>query len=198
MFYSSSEGPLTELPEKLVELVRTLADRPGAALEFSPPMRLANGRWTAAMLRPVTAPDGSAAGAAIALLNLDYFEDFYRAVELNENGAILLHLRDGTVLARYPRNDGVVGQSYADLPPFKDILSKSMAGTVIMKGPVDNKWRVLAIRALKAFPLAVNVSVEQGKVLAAWQQQIWIFSAATVAASLVIVCLLFLSVHELT
>ena len=117
------------------------------------------------MLRPIAAPDGGVAGAAIALLNLADFEDFYQAVELNENGAILLHLRDGTVLARYPQSEGIIGQSYADLPPFKDILSHATAGTVVMKSPIDNTWRVLAIRALKAFPLAVNVSVEQGKVL---------------------------------
>jgi signal transduction histidine kinase len=189
--YSSNKEPLAVLPEKLRELVRAQAGQADAGLQFSQPVRLADGRWTAAMLRPIAAPDGRVDGTAIALLNLRYFEDFYRAVELSENGAILLHLRDGTVLARYPHNDGIIGQSYADLPPFKDILSKGMAGTVVMKGPVDDKLRVLAIRALKAFPLAVNVSVEEGKVLAAWKQQTWIFSTATGAASLVIVGLLF-------
>jgi hypothetical protein len=40
VLYSSSNPPLTELPEKLRELVRTQADHPGAGLQFSPPMRL--------------------------------------------------------------------------------------------------------------------------------------------------------------
>ncbi len=92
-----------------------------------------------------------------------YFEDFYRAVELNENGAILLHLRDGTVLARYPHNDAVVGESYADLPPFKEILAHGMAGTVSWTARSTGSRRVLAIRALKAFPLAVNVSVAKNR-----------------------------------
>jgi hypothetical protein len=104
-------------------------------------------------------------GAAIGYLNLRYFEDFYKAVELTENGAILLHLRNGTVLARYPHNDAVVGQTYADLPPFKDILSHDIAGTTIMDSPIDGVRRVLAIRGLKAFPLAVNISVAEGMVL---------------------------------
>ena len=70
-------------------------------------------------------------------MNLSYFEDFYRAVELSEAGGIMLFLRDGTVLARYPHNDVLVGESYADLPPFKDILAHGMAGTIVMDSPID-------------------------------------------------------------
>ncbi|HEV2099345.1 MAG TPA: response regulator, partial [Stellaceae bacterium] len=123
---------------------------------------------------------------------LSYFEDFYRAVELTENGAILLHLRDGTVLARYPHDEAVIGTSYAELPPFKDILAHAMAGTVVMDSPLDGRRRVLAIRALKAFPLAVNVSVAEGRVLAAWRRQTWTFSLIALGASLAIVALLLL------
>ena len=144
------------------------------------------------MLRPILSHDGAFEGAAIAFLNLAYFEDFYRAVELNENGAILLHLRDGTVLARYPHNDAVVGTSYADLPPFKDILSHAMAGTVMMDSPLDGQRRVLAIRALKAFPLAVNISVAQERVLAPWRRQTLTFSLLAIGASGAIFALLLL------
>ena len=62
-------------------------------------------------------------GVAAAFLNLAYFEDFYRAVDLSENGSIILHLRDGTVLARFPHVDAAIGTSFANTPPFKDILS---------------------------------------------------------------------------
>ena len=142
------------------------------------------------MLRPRLAPDGTYQGAALAYLNLAYFEDFYRAVELTENGAILLHLRDGTVLARYPHDDAVIGQSYAQLPPFKDILAHGIAGTLVMDSPIDGLRRVLAIRALKAFPLAVNISVAQDGVLASWRRQAWTFSLVAFTASLAVVGLL--------
>jgi hypothetical protein len=52
--------------------------------------------------------------------------------------------------------------------------------------------RVLAIRALKAFPLAVNVSVAEREVLAAWRRQTWIFSLVALGACTVIVGLLLL------
>ena len=173
-------------------LVKEQAVHPQPGLQFSEPFRDPGGKWTALMLRPIRGPGGEFKGAALAFLNLSYFENFYRAVELTENGAILLHLRDGTVLARYPHNDAVIGRSYADLPPFKDILAHRMAGTVVMDSPIDGTRRVLAIRALKAFPLAVNISVAQDWVLASWWRQVWTFAAIALGASVAIVSLLLL------
>ena len=192
VLYSSQPGAPHQLPPAVRALIAAQAAHPRPGLQFSEPFHGPDGQWTALMLRPILARDGHFEGAALAYLNLSYFEEFYRAVELTESGAILLHLRDGTVLARYPHNDAVVGQSYADLPPFKDILAHGMAGTVVMDSPIDGARRVLAIRALKAFPLAVNVSVAQRRVLAGWRQQVWTFSAIALGASIAVVGLLLL------
>jgi signal transduction histidine kinase len=192
VLFSSRPGPIRELPPALRTFVAAHAAQADTGLQFSDPARGPDGQWAALMLRPILAHDGAFEGAAIAFLNLGYFEDFYRAVELNESGAILLHLRDGTVLARYPHYDAVIGESYGDLPPFKDILTHGIAGTVIMDSPIDGSRRVLAIRALKAFPLAVNVSVAQKQVLAAWRRQTWTFSLVAVGASTAVFGLLLL------
>jgi signal transduction histidine kinase len=189
--YSSRRGA-EELPARERALIEELAGHPEAGLQISEPFRAADGQWTALMIRRIPARDGGFYGAAIGYLSLRYFEDFYQAVELAENGAILLHLRNGTVLARYPHNDAAVGQSYADLPPFRDILAHDIAGTVVMDSPLDGTRRVLAIRALKAFPLAVNVSVAEAGVLESWRRQTWTFSAVAVAACTAIVGLLLL------
>ena len=193
ILYATSQTP-QELSPDARAMLDGQAERPDPALRFSKPMRGPDGKWTALMVRDIVGSDGKFDGLAIAALNLFYFEDFYKAVELTENGAILLHLRDGTVLARYPHNDDIVGQSYSDLPPFKDILSHGMAGTVVMDSPLDGRRRVLAIRALKAFPLAVNISVQEDKVLAAWRTQSWYFLLiAIVAMGAIIVLLLQLA-----
>jgi hypothetical protein len=192
VLYSSRGGVPTPLMPAARALIaeQAASPHPNPGLKFSEPFRDSGGKWMALMLRPILSSDGKYEGAALAFINLSYFEDFYRAVELTEAGAILLHLRDGTVLARYPHNDAVVGQSYADLPPFKEILAHRMAGTVVMDSPIDGSRRVLAIRALKAFPLAVNVSVAQDRVLALWRRQVWTFSLIAFGASAVVVSLL--------
>jgi signal transduction histidine kinase/CheY-like chemotaxis protein len=178
-----------EPPDVAAALAR-YASAPEARLQISDPFREPDGSWSALLIRGIPAPGDSWDGLVIAHLSLGYFEDFYKAVELTENGAILLHRRDGTVLARFPHDDSVVGRSYADLPPFRDILSKSMAGTVLMQGPLDGKMRVLAIRALKAFPLAVNVSVDEDMILQPWRRQAVMFGVVAAGASLVIAGLL--------
>jgi signal transduction histidine kinase/CheY-like chemotaxis protein len=196
VLYSSRPGPPQPLPVPDRALIRAQAQSLPTDLVFSGPFRGADDRWTSLMIRRIADADRHFAGAAVAYLNLHYFADFYKAVELTENGAILLHLRDGTVLARYPNNDAVVGQSYADLPPFNDILAHRIAGTVVMDSPLDGSRRVLAIRALKAFPLAVNVSVSESRVLASWRRQTWTFSLVVVAASAITVGLLLLLAHR--
>lgn len=180
------------LPPNIIEMIADAIQHPAGGLRISEPFRRPNGSWTALMIRP--APDNGTPSsvAAIAFLNLLYFEDFYKAVELNENGAIILHRRDGTVLARYPHIDQLVGQSYADLPPFKDILANGMAGTLIMDSPLDGSRRVLAIRALKLFPVAVNVSVSEDKVLKLWRNQAFIFGIACGTVAIITIWLVLL------
>jgi signal transduction histidine kinase/CheY-like chemotaxis protein len=192
VLYSSRGGapnPLAPAARALIA-AQAASPHPNPGLQFSEPFRDPSGTWTVLMLRSILSSDGKYEGAALAFINLSYFEDFYRAVELTEAGAILLFLRNGTVLARYPHNDVIVGESYADLPPFKEILAHRMAGTIVMDSPIDGARRVLAIRALKAFPLAVSVSVAQDRVLASWRRQVWTFSLIAFGASAVIVSLL--------
>jgi signal transduction histidine kinase/ActR/RegA family two-component response regulator len=192
IIYASGPPMQGDVPRVLHEAVVWHAAHPDGGLQISGPLRETDGVWTALMTRRINAPDGSFAGIASGRIDTRYFEDFYKAVELREGGAILLHLRDGTVLARYPHNDTVIGQSYADLPPFKDVLAHAQAGTVIMDSPLDGKERVLAIRALKAFPLAVNVSVDARQVLQSWLRQAWFFGTGALIACALIIWLMFL------
>jgi signal transduction histidine kinase/ActR/RegA family two-component response regulator len=159
---------------------------PAAGVQVSDPLRLPDRRWTALLTRRVEAPGGGFAGITVAYLNLAYFEDFYRAVELPENGAIILHRRDGLILARYPHDDPSLGTTYADQPPFRDVLAHAIAGNVIMDSPRDGSRRVVAIRALRAFPLAVAVSIGEAPLLAGWRRQTWLFGDATVIGVVVV------------
>ncbi len=179
----SSEANSLAIPGDLVaRIISQYRVNPHAGLTISPPFRVSENKWNALLARPVTAVDGTLIGIAAGLVNLSYFEDFYRSVELNENGAIILHLRDGTVLARFPHVDDAIGTSFGALPPFTKVLAHELAGTLLMDSPLDGSIRVTAIRALKAFPLAVMVSVEQGRVLAGWRQE----TLALIAVSLLL------------
>jgi signal transduction histidine kinase len=184
---SSRAQPGEMLPEAARSLIEHASPQTDFGLQISAPIRGPDGRWAALMLRR---RPGEGTGFVVGAINLAYFEEFYKAVDLSENGAILLHRRDGTVLARYPAEEKVIGTSYADLPPFRDILSHDIAGTVEMASPIDGAVRILAIRALRAFPLAVNVSVDEGMILRDWRRQNLGLVGAVVAVTLMIAILL--------
>ncbi len=191
ILYASHPGP-NALPEQGKAALAYHIANPTAGLRISPPFRGTDDKWTALLTRGIVGPDGGVIGIGAAYLNLSYFEDFYHAVELSENGSIILHLRDGTVLARFPHVDAAIGSSFANTPPFKDVLSHEIAGTLLMESPIDGSIRVTAIRALRAFPLAVMVSVEQGRLLSNWRQQAWEFGIGASLATMMIVGLLLL------
>jgi signal transduction histidine kinase/CheY-like chemotaxis protein len=169
---------------------------PKSSLLISPPYQGPDQRWYALLTRPMRAVDGQLTGMAAGSIALGYFEDFYKAVELTENGAISLHLRDGTLLARFPHDDSLIGASYGDLPPFKQVLASNTAGTLVMDSPIDGNRRVVAIRALKAFPLAIMVSVEQGRILINWRQSAYILIAIALSLCAVVVVLLLTLAHR--
>jgi len=178
-------------PPEAVEalLVRYRTDAKSDLL-IGQPFRVGDNKWNALLSRPDYAPDGRFLGMVVGSINLSYFEDFYRAVELNENGSIMLHLRDGTILARFPHVDQAIGTSFGNLPPFTEVLAHGQAGTLQMESPIDGSIRVTAIRALRAFPLAVLVSVEEGRILADWRHEAWSLIASAIALGGVVICLL--------
>ncbi len=177
--------------EALLERYRTDAH---AGLLISPPFRVAENKWDALLARAALAPDGSLSSMAVGSINLSYFEELYRFAELGENGSVVLHLLDGTVLARYPHVDTLIGRSFGRLPPFTDVLTRTSAGTLLMRDPVDSTVRVSAVRALRVFPLAIVASVERGKVLAYWRRQaLVLITVALLLGTVVLVLLLSLS-----
>ncbi len=176
-------------------LQRHVAD-PALGLQLSEPLRLEDGSWTTLATLRVDGPNKNFEGIVVAYINLPYFEDFYKAVDLPENGAIILHRRDGLILASYPHDDMAYGRSYADLPPFRDILSRGIAGTVVMDSPRDSSRRILAIRALRTVPLAVGVSVDEHAVLAGWRRQTTVLTGASIGIALAIGGLMLLLAHR--
>ena len=192
---ASTTGDRSFTPPAVVAalLARYRTDR-NAGLLISPPFRVDGNEWNALLARRTLAPDGKLLLMTVGSINLNYFEAFYRSVELTENGAISLHLRDGTVLARFPHLDKVIGTSLGRLPPFTAVLAHATAGTLLMDSPLDGSVRVAAIRAVRHLPLAVMISVDEGQVLANWRHQaLTLVAVALLLGGAVVVLLLSLS-----
>jgi signal transduction histidine kinase len=186
-------GGKQALPPMGLSALANYMANPKAGLQISSPFRGADGKWTAMLTRRIADLDGKTIGIVAAYLNLAYFEAVYSAAaDLSENGSVILHLRDGTVLARSPHADAAIGTSFSDTPPFKDVLAHSIAGTVLMESPIDGSIRVTAIRALPDYPLAVMISVEESRLLHDWRRQAWTICIGAILVTVMIVGLLLL------
>jgi signal transduction histidine kinase len=154
-----------------MELIRRFQGNPGLGMVVGTPYRMGEGAWTVLVARPLVDGGGQFAGIVAAALNLHYFEDFYRSIDLGDDGVIMLHRRDGVVLAAFPPREGLAGTSYGETPPFQDVLMQGNAGTLVMDRPSDGKSRVVAVRALRNFPFTVNLSLAADAVLTEWRRQ---------------------------
>src|SRR4029077_20863950 len=131
------------------------------------------GMWTTVIARKVTGPRGEFLGVIGRGIEPANFEKFFASLALGDGAAIAMFHRDGTLLARYPHVDSLIGQNFADGPFFQSVFSKSDHGTVRTVSPVDGKDRLGAVRALSEFPIIVAATTTASAALADWRAQIW-------------------------
>ena len=126
------------------------------------------GTWTFYLARKIRSRDGRMLGLVLTGIESGFFERFFKAVNIGEDSAISLFRADGILLARYPVRDALIGTSFADQTVFRDIISKgNAAGAVVTTTPrlADSgaaQTRIVAPRALKDYPLVVNITATEG------------------------------------
>jgi len=88
-------------------------DDPGVFI--SAPLRSrTTGTWTIFLARRVNGPHGEFLGVALGMVALRYFEDFFRAISLQNEGSVAVLRRDGVILARFPSIEDRIGKP---MPP---------------------------------------------------------------------------------
>ena len=186
----------------------SVADRPyfkafkndpqSADMMIEPVYSRITGAWTTVIARKITGPRGEFLGAIGRGIEPANFEKFFASLALGDGAAIAMFHRDGTLIARYPHMDAMIGQNFADGPFFQSILSKSDHGTMRTVSPVDGQDRLGAVRALNKFPIIVAATTTASAALADWRAQIRFLIAAAGLAMLVITAMLYLVVRKLS
>ncbi|MDB5515095.1 MAG: hypothetical protein JWQ17_1853, partial [Tardiphaga sp.] len=142
-------------------------DNADGLLFVSPPYRSpVTGKWSAAASRRLNNANGSFAGVVAAPLEPRHFAQVYRAIDVGEDGSVLLLHRVGTgrILARQPEK-GAIGRSFADSPLLSEYLPKSEAGSYETVGVVDGIARVVSYKAVPGLPLVLIVTYARSHVL---------------------------------
>ena len=156
------------------------------------------GHWTTVIARRMTGPNGEFLGAVGRGIEPANFEKFFASLALGEGAAISMYHRDGTLLARYPHVDAMIGQNFKAGPVHQQVLSKSDHGTVRIISPIDGQNRLASARTLRSFPISVVATTTVASALADWQEQIRFLIAVAGLSVLAISTLLFLVVRRLS
>ena len=139
------------------------------------------GAWVITLTRRIEASDGTFLGIVLGVVEVRYFEEFYRTIAINSGELVALFRRDGTVLVRYPRRDGVIGHRLPADAPWFGYAEKG--GTYRTPGGLDGVPRIVSLHPVGEFPLVAAVAIEETSILADWRRQsTWILLGALAAA----------------
>ncbi len=147
-----------------------------------PVVNKVTGSWVIMVTRRVSAPSGEFLGIVSGVVELRYFEDFYRMVSTEEGKAVTLFRRDGTVLARYPRVEKMIGQKISTATPWYGHVVAAGGGTYHTPGYVDGEPRIISVQPVREYPLAVTAGITEEAALAHWRRQSTFIALGTLDA----------------
>ena len=128
-------------------------------------------RWFFPIGRRLETRLGQFAGSVAARGSIDYFQRFYRDVQLDKGTKVTLMHSNGTLVARYPPMDSALGKKF---PPLADLLASRAAGRsapLRMVSPIDGVERFVALQEVPEYSLIVLVTRDTTAALAPWREQ---------------------------
>ncbi|WP_316233535.1 EAL domain-containing protein [Bradyrhizobium sp. SZCCHNPS2010] len=164
---------------------------------IEPAVSRITGIVTTIVAMKVTGAKGEFLGVIARGLEPINIERFFASVALGPEGSISMMHRDGTLLARYPRHNGVIGQNYRETPIFRQILAGDGNTTAIFDSPVDSVHRIGAAHRLTSYPLIVTATTTVSSALVDWHEQMRFLIAVGTTSVLLIAAMLYIVVRRL-
>ena len=147
------------------------------------------GNWAIVVAQKITTATGEFAGIASKGFSPSTIEGFIASTAPDSESTIALVHTDGTVVARFPHFEGVIGR-HVRTPDLR-------RPTVQVISPLDGVERIISIRRVDSFPLILSVSTTVAAALAEWHQQTRFLAGVGLLSSLVIGLTLVLIIRQL-
>lgn len=162
------------------EFFRELRDNPGIEIAYSGVVA-GEGSSDAALIiaHAVRDAEGRFLGVVAAQIALARFSDLFGAIDVGENGVIVIRRRDdfSHLLRQPPLPAGAQPVLPSDHPVRLALSGGAHEAVLMASSPVDGVRRILGIRVIDHSPFFVTVAMAESDVLAAWR-------ARTLAVSL--------------
>jgi diguanylate cyclase (GGDEF)-like protein len=196
---SSSIWPVPAVSVADRAYFKTFKSDPNAPLLLVEPVDArVTGAWTIILARKLIGRNGEFLGSISRGIEPANFEKFFASVALGDDATISMFHHDGTLLARYPHVDAMIGQKF-DLGPLSLRAQSDIGyGTVRLISPVDGQDRLTSARSLASLPLLITASTTVSAALADWQAQTRSLVGMGGLSVLMIAVMLFLVVRKLS
>jgi diguanylate cyclase (GGDEF)-like protein/PAS domain S-box-containing protein len=136
-----------------------LAHQRGETTYLGPLIQTAWGQRAFTYSRRVVDREGAFAGVVLATLQVDYFRQFYRSLNLGTGGAVSLFRTDGRQLMREPLPADFATVDARNQALFTQHVPARDSGSFVAVSPFDHAQRFVAYRVSKTLPLVVTASM---------------------------------------
>jgi diguanylate cyclase (GGDEF)-like protein/PAS domain S-box-containing protein len=156
-----------------------------------------DGSWTTVIAHRLSGPGGVFLGVMSRRIDPVNYERFFASLTLGEGAAIAMFHRDGTMLARYPHIDSMIGQKFKNAPLLHQFLTLGGGKTLRITSPIDGQDRLGAGAELSHFPIVVIATSAVSAALADWRAQTRFLIVAAALSACVIALMLYLIIQQI-
>ena len=144
--------------------------------------------WTTIFARKIIGRHGEIIGFATRGVEPSHFLNFVASLALSGDTTISMVHRDGTVIARYPHDDNLIGKNVGKSSSFQQGAGDGrQCFRDASSTSAEGEERIGSIRPLTNFPILIVASTNVSSALADWRAQSKLqFSAAFLAVLVVI------------
>jgi Cache domain len=121
---SSGAWPLPAVSIAERVYFKTFKSNPQSTVTLTEPVRsYFTGSWATVIAHRLNGPDGVFLGVMARRIDPANFEKFFASAALGKGAAISMFHRDGTMLARYPHAEAMIGQNFKTAALVSRVLS---------------------------------------------------------------------------
>ncbi len=153
--------------------------------------------WTTVIAHRLSGADGVFLGVMARRIDPATYEKFFASVTLGPGSAISMFHGDGTMLARYPHVEKMIGRKFRSAPLMQAVLDRGGLQTLRVKSPVDHLDRLGAAAMLTRFPIVVVATNSINSALSDWKAQTRFLVIAAALSASVIAFILFMIVRQI-
>jgi diguanylate cyclase (GGDEF)-like protein/PAS domain S-box-containing protein len=155
------------------------------------------GNWTTILAHRLTGANGTFLGVMTRRIDPANYEKFFASVALGKGSAIAMFHTDGTMLARHPHVEEMIGQNMRRAPLLSRILDSRRPQILRLTSPIDGAPRLAAGALSHSFPIAFVATRTVDAALTDWREQTRFLIVAASLLAAVITVTLFLIIRQI-